>query len=60
MCVCVCACAFAFACACACACVCVEHSFMLYLETRPPVIWTGKNEYGRVQIWVDGWWTGKK
>ena len=24
------------------------------------VIWTGKNEYGRVEIWVDGWWTGKK
>ena len=20
----------------------------------------GKNEYGRVEIWVDGWWTGKK
>ena len=27
----------------------------LYVETRPPVIWTGKNEYGRVEIW----WTGK-
>ena len=26
----------------------------LYVETRPPVIWTGKNEYGRVEIWVDG------
>ena len=20
----------------------------------------GKNEYGWVEIWVDGWWTGKK
>ena len=20
----------------------------------------GKNEYGRVEIWMDGWWTGKK
>ena len=20
----------------------------------------GKNEYGRVEIWVDGWWMGKK
>ena len=28
------------------------HSF---IETRPPVIWMVKNE-----IWVDGWWTGKK
>ena len=26
----------------------------LYLETRPPVIWTGKNEYGRVEIWRTG------
>ena len=26
----------------------------LYAETRQPVIWTGKNEYGRVEIWVDG------
>ena len=26
----------------------------LYAETRPPVIWTGKNEYGQVEIWVDG------
>ena len=33
---------------------------LLYVETRPHVIWTGKNEYGRVEIWVDGWWTGKK
>ena len=31
----------------------------LYAETRPPVIWTGKNCCGRVEIWVDGWWTGK-
>ena len=23
-------------------------------------MWTGKNEYGRVEIWVDGWRTGKK
>ena len=28
---------------------------LLYVETRPPVIWTGKNEYGRVEIWVDGY-----
>ena len=21
---------------------------------------TGKNEYGRAEIWVGGWWTGKK
>jgi len=20
----------------------------------------GKNEYGLAEIWVDGWWTGKK
>ena len=20
----------------------------------------GRNEYGRVEIWVDGWWLGKK
>ena len=26
----------------------------LYVETRPPVIRTGKNEYGRAEIWVDG------
>ena len=26
----------------------------LYVETCPPVIWTGKNEYGQVEIW----WTG--
>ena len=32
----------------------------LYVETRPPIIWTGKNEYGRVEILVDGLWTGKK
>ena len=25
----------------------------LYVETRPPVIRTGKNEYGRAEIWVD-------
>ena len=24
------------------------------------IIWTGKNEYGRVEIWVEGWWMGKK
>ena len=24
------------------------------------IIWMGKNEYGQVEIWVDGWWTGKK
>ena len=23
-------------------------------HTRLPVIWMGKNEYGRVEIWVDG------
>ena len=27
----------------------------LYVETRPPVIWTGKNQCGRVEIWVDRW-----
>ena len=32
----------------------------LYVETRPPFIWTGKNEYRRVEIWVDGCWMGKK
>ena len=32
----------------------------LYVETRPPVIWTGKNEYGWVEVWVDGQWTDKK
>ena len=26
----------------------------LYVETRPPVIRTGKKEYGRAEIWVDG------
>ena len=26
----------------------------LYVETRPPVIRTGKNEYGCSEIWVDG------
>ena len=30
------------------------HHPWLYVETRPPIIWTGKNEYGRVEIWVDG------
>ena len=29
----------------------------LYVETRPPIIWTRKNEYGRVKIYG---WTGKK
>ena len=24
-----------------------------------PIIRIGENEYGRAQIWVDGWWTGK-
>ena len=32
------------------------HSPQLYVETRPPVIWTGKNKYGRVEIW----WMGNK
>ena len=27
----------------------------LYVETHPPIIWMGKNEYGRVEIW----WMGK-
>ena len=27
----------------------------LYVETRPSVIRTGKNEYGRAEIWVDGY-----
>ena len=31
----------------------------LYAENRPPIIWMGKNHYGWVEIWVDGWWTGK-
>ena len=31
-----------------------ELTPQLYVETRPPVIWTGKNEYGQVEIWVDG------
>ena len=31
----------------------VEQS-QLYAETRPPVIWTGKDRCGRVGIWVDG------
>ena len=22
--------------------------------------WTGKNEYEREEMWVDGWWMGKK
>ena len=48
-----------------CSCLCgigqsVFGSTQHYVETRPPVIWTGKNEYGRVEIWVDGWWKGKK
>ena len=25
-----------------------------------PVIWTGKNHCGLVEIWVDEWWTGTK
>ena len=25
----------------------------LYAEIRPPIIWTGKNKYERVEIWVD-------
>ena len=29
-----------------------EVSALLYVETRPPVIWTGKNECGRVETWV--------
>jgi len=31
-----------------------------YAETRPSVIWTGKTYFGWVEIWVDGWWMGKK
>ena len=27
---------------------------VLYLDTCPPVIWMGKNEYGRVEIWRTG------
>ena len=34
------------------------HSFMQ--RPSPPVIWTGKNEYGWVEIWVDRWWTDTK
>ena len=33
---------------------------MLYAETRPTAIWTGKNRRGRVKIWEDGWWADKK
>ena len=25
-----------------------------------PIIWMGKNRCGRVEIRVDGWWTGTK
>ena len=32
----------------------------LYAETRPPVIWMGKTCCRRVEIWEDGWLTGKK
>ena len=31
----------------------LDATYSIYVETRPPVIWTGKNEYGRVEIWVD-------
>ena len=24
-----------------------------YVETTPPVIWTGKTRFGRVEIWVN-------
>ena len=42
-----------------CTCLLLFHSIIafdtkLYAETRPPVIWMGKNSYGRVEIWVDG------
>ena len=37
-----------------------QTSAQLYVETCPPFIWAGKNEYGRVEIWLDGWWTGKQ
>ena len=30
------------------------HSF-IYAETRPPVIWMGKNHCGQVEIWIDGY-----
>ena len=32
----------------------VGLSNSLYAETRPPIIWTGKNRCGWVEIWVDG------
>ena len=32
----------------------------LYIETRAPIIWTGENRCGQVEIWVNGWWTGKQ
>ena len=31
-----------------------------YVETRPPVLWTGKTKCGRVFICLDGWRTVKK
>ena len=37
-----------------------DSKAQLYIETRPPVIWTAKNHCGWVEIWVDGWWMGKK
>ena len=35
-------------------CIRIEQPAYLYIETRSPVICTGKNEFGRVEIWVDG------
>ena len=36
-------------------CILIDLHTLLYVETRPPVIWMGKNEYGQVEIWVDGY-----
>ena len=38
--------------------LCSHFVYLTYIalcKTCPPVIWTGKNEYGRVEIWVDGY-----
>ena len=40
-------------------CHCQNIIVHMLVKTRPPVIWTGKNEYGRVVMWVDGWWNKK-
>ena len=32
----------------------IHTAAYLYVETRPPIIRTGKNEYGWAEIWVDG------